>query len=72
MLALDCVGVVVSPHQQYKEKFDTYMDQSFKEMKGKIIYKSSKEIFKFAEAVEEYSGDGLDIGEIKTLITKKV
>jgi hypothetical protein len=41
-------------------------------MKGKIIYKSSKEVFKFAEAIEEYSGDGLDIDEIKTLISKKV
>jgi hypothetical protein len=72
MLALDCIGVVVSPHQQYKEKFDTYMDQSFKEMKGKIIYKSSKEVFKFAEAVEDFQDDAFSQDEIKNLIDRKI
>jgi hypothetical protein len=71
MKALSCHGVIVSPHKQYKEKFEKYMKESFTEMKGKLTYKSSSEIFKFSETVEEYSGDGLDMGEIKSLILKK-
>lgn len=71
MKALTCPGVIVSPHKQYKEKFEKYMKESFTEMKGKLTYKSSTEIFKFSETVEEYSGDGFDMNEVKSLILKK-
>lgn len=71
MKALTCHGVIVSPHKQYKEKFEKYMKESFTEMKGKLSYKSSSEILKFAETVEEFGGDGLDSVEIKKLISKK-
>jgi hypothetical protein len=47
------------------------MKESFTEMKGKLSYKSSSEILKFAETVEEFGGDGLDSVEIKKLISKK-
>jgi hypothetical protein len=72
MKALDCTGVIVSPHQQYKDKFDSYLEESFKEMKGKLLYRSSKEVFKFSEDVEEFKGDAFDIKEIRNLIPKKL
>ena len=71
MKALDCVGVIVSPHQHYKDKFDSYLEESFKEMKGKLVYRSSKEVFKFAESVEEYQGDAFSLDEIRVMIPKK-
>jgi hypothetical protein len=71
MKALSCPGVIVSPHKQYKEKFEKYMEESFKEMKGKLTYKSSSDIVRFYETVEEYIGDGLDCTEVKSLIIKK-
>ena len=70
--ALECHGVIVSPHQQYKDKFDKYMDESFKEMKGRVSYKSSKDVFKFAESVEEYQEDAFSVEEIQQLIIKKM
>jgi hypothetical protein len=70
--ALNCHGVIVSPHQQYKDKFDKYMEESFKEMKGRVSYKSSKEVFKFAESVEEYQEDAFSQDEIQQLISKKM
>lgn len=72
MKALDCHGVIVSPHSSYKDKFEKYMEESFKEMKGKLTYRSSKEVFKLSESVEEFQGDGFDQDEIKNLIIKKM
>ena len=72
MLALQCDGVIVSPHKQYKEKYDMYMEESFSDMKKKFEYRSSSQVIKFAETVEEYHGEGLDEKEIKNLIPKKV
>jgi hypothetical protein len=72
MKALDCHGVIVSPHQQYKDKFDKYMEESFKEMKGLVTYKSSRNVFRFSESVEEFQDDAFSKEEIKKLITKKM
>ena len=70
--ALDCNGVIVSPHQQYKDKFEKYMEESFKEMKGRVSYKSSRDIFKLSESVEEFQEDAFSQEEIKILIHKKM
>jgi hypothetical protein len=72
MKALDCHGVIVSPHQQYKDKFDKYMEESFKEMKGLVTYKSSRNVFRFSESVEEFQDDAFSKEEIKELIIKKM
>ncbi len=48
------------------------MEESFKEMKGCVSYKSSKDVFKFAESVEEYQEDAFSKYEIQNLITKKM
>jgi hypothetical protein len=48
------------------------MEESFKEMKGHVCYKSSKEVFKFAESVEEYQEDVFSQNEIQQLILKKM
>ena len=71
MMALDCHGVIVSPHKQYKEKFETYMKESFKEIKNKVLYKSSREIFKLAELVEEVQYESDYEQKIKILIDEK-
>jgi hypothetical protein len=71
MMALNCHGVIVSPHKQYKEKFESYMKESFKDIKNKVSYKSSREIFKLAETIEEYQYETTDLDEIKILINEK-
>ena len=48
------------------------MEEAFKEMKGRVSYKSSKEVFKFAESVEEYQEDAFSQDEIQQLISKKM
>ena len=51
-----------------KDKFEKYMEESFKEMKNRISYKSSKDVFKFAESVEEFQEDAFSQEEIKKLV----
>ena len=72
MLALQCVGVIVDTKNQYKEKFDMYVKESFSDRKDTLVYRKGSEIYKFSETVEELYGDGLDETEVKSLILKKV
>ena len=72
IIALDCNGVIVSPHKQYKEKFQNYMKESFKGSVNQVSYKSSREIFKFAESISEVLHENYNSNEIKTLILKKM
>jgi hypothetical protein len=48
------------------------MEESFKEMKGRVSYKSSRDIFKLSESVEEFQEDAFSQEEIKILIHKKM
>jgi hypothetical protein len=72
LMALDCHGVIVSPHKHYKEKFESYMKESFKQNKNKVSYKSSREIFKLAETIEEFQYETQSLDELKTLINEKL
>lgn len=71
MLGLDCKGVIVSPHQQYKDKFEQYIQGPFKDKKDQLVFRTSKGIFKFAESVEEFQNDAFDPSEIRKMIPNK-
>lgn len=70
MIALSCEGVIVDTQNQYKEKFDIYIKDSFSNRKDKLKYRKGSEIFKLSEAVGEYE-DAFDKNEIRSLIASK-
>jgi len=71
MLALDCPGVVVDTKNQYKDKFNMYVNESFSNSKDSLIYRKGSEVFKFSESIDEYE-EAFDMTEIRNLIPKKV
>ena len=70
MLALKCVGVIVDTQNQYKEKFDMYIKESFSDKKNSLVYRKSSEIYKLSEAFGEYE-DAFDKNEMQKMISDK-
>lgn len=70
MLALKCVGVIVDTQNQYKEKFDMYIKESFSDKKDSLVYRKSSEIYKLSEAFGEYE-DAFDKKEMQKMISNK-
>lgn len=66
-------GVVVDTTGKYKTKYDNYLNESFTELKDKVKYATSKDVFKLSEMLEDLEDDKvLDNEEVKKLILKKI